>query len=100
MRLLFRGLLLAHCLLLAGLASPAIAGDLDNSWLRGSSSFPADPPSYRRWNGFYGGGQVGADFRGVDFRSAPGSAITNIMAQDAILQTLPLTQMPVLPSIR
>jgi outer membrane immunogenic protein len=93
MRLLVRGLLLA------GIASPAFAADIDNSWLRGSSSFPADPPTYRRWSGFYGGGQVGADFRGVDFRNSPNSPIANIVGQDAILQMLPVAQMPSLPSI-
>jgi outer membrane immunogenic protein len=93
MRLLFRGLLLA------GVASPAFAADIDNSWLRGSSSFPADSPPYQRWNGFYGGGQLSADFRGVNFHDSSGPAIGNIMSQDAILQMLPVTQMSNLPSI-
>ena len=56
--------------LLAGIASPALAADIDNSWLRGSSSFPADPPPFARWNGLYGGGQVGEDFHGFDFGRA------------------------------
>ena len=92
MRPLLRGLLLA------GVASPAFAGDIDNSWLRGSSSFPADPPPLQRWNGLYGGVQAGADFRAFDFRSATGNALANIMSQDSILNTLPVTSMPALPS--
>jgi outer membrane immunogenic protein len=92
MRLLVRGLLLA------GVASPAFAADIDNSWLRGSSSFPADPPPYQRWSGVYGGGQMSADFHGVDFRGAPGNALANIQAQDGILQLLPLSGLPALPS--
>jgi outer membrane immunogenic protein len=93
MRLLIRGLLLAS------VASPVFAADVDNSWLRGSSSFPADPPPFQRWNGFYGGGQLGADFRGVDFRGATGAMVGNVAGQDGNLTGIPLSgfnQLPVL----
>jgi outer membrane immunogenic protein len=93
MRLLVRGLLLA------GVASPAFAADIDNSWLRGSSSFPADPPPFQRWSGVYGGGQVGADFRGVDFRSVVGDSITNISGQDANFNGVPLNSFPHLSTV-
>src|SRR5215470_14525184 len=79
MRLLVRGLLLAWA------ASPALAGDIDNSWLRGSSSFPADPPNYRRWGGFYGGGQIGMDSHSVEFHDTGNAYITRLGTADAIL---------------
>jgi opacity protein-like surface antigen len=88
MRLLVRGLLLA------GVASPAFAADIDNSWLRGSSSFPADPPPFARWNGLYGGGQVGADFHGIDFRQVVGTSITTIQGLDANFSAIPLSSFP------
>ena len=99
MRLLVRGLWLARGLLLAGTAAPAIAADIDNSWLRGSSSFPADPPAYRRWGGAYGGGQVGADFYGTDFRGLTQSAIAIISKLDANFTGIPLSNFPQLTAI-
>jgi len=93
MRLLVRGLLLAS------VASPAFAADVDNSWLRGSSSFPADPPPFQRWNGVYGGGQVGADFDGIDFRNVVGSSITTIQGLDANFSGIPLSSFPRLTSM-
>src|ERR1700694_4424021 len=83
-------------LLFAAIAAPAIAGD--NSLLRGSTTDFPTPQPYARWSGLYGGGQMGADFHGVDFRNSPLPAIGTIMAQDAILATLPVTQLPQLPS--
>ena len=83
-------------LLLAAMTAPAIAGD--NSLLRGSTTDFPTPQPYARWSGLYGGGQMGADFHGIDFRNAPGTAIAGIMAQDSTLNTLPVTQMPLLPS--
>lgn len=85
MRLMVRGSLLARCLLLASAASPAFAGDIDNSWLRGSSSFPADPPTYRRWGGLYGGGQVGADIHSSQYTDNGNAMVSSLVAQDPIL---------------
>jgi outer membrane immunogenic protein len=82
-------------LLLAGVVAPAVAGD--NSWLRGSTTDFPTPHPYARWAGLYGGGQMGADFHGIDFRASTGAAIGNIMAQDAILARLPVTQLPQSP---
>ena len=63
------------CGLSIAIASPALAADYDNSWLRGSQVVgpPAPPPSrlYRNWSGVYGGVQVGEDFHGVDFVDFP-----------------------------
>jgi outer membrane immunogenic protein len=87
---------LVFCLFLVGVAAPAIAGD--NLLLRGSTTNFPTPQPYARWSGLYGGGQMGADFHGIDLRNAPLSAIGNIMSQDAILTTLPVTQLPQMPS--
>jgi len=93
MRLLVRGLVLAS------VASPAFAADIDSSWLRGSSSFPADPPPFQRWNGVYGGGQVGADFHGIDFRQVVGTSITTIQGLDGNFAGIPLSSFPQLSNM-
>jgi hypothetical protein len=85
------------------MACPALAADYDDSWLRGSQVIgpAAVPPPrlYRIWAGVYGGGQVGEDFRGVDFRGIPAPAIASAIDQDAILTDLKasLPGMPALP---
>jgi outer membrane immunogenic protein len=93
------------CGLSIAIASPALAADYDDSWLRGSQVVgpPAPPPSrlYRNWSGVYGGVQVGEDFRGVDFRNVPASPISSAIQQDAILSALSasLPGMPSLPQL-
>jgi len=91
--------LLVCGLLLAGVASPAFAGDIDNSWLRGSSSFPTDPPPFQRWNGLYGGGQVGADFHGTSFNNDGNSTISSIKATDSLFAAVPMASLPGLTSL-
>jgi outer membrane immunogenic protein len=88
MRLLVGGLLAACAL------SPALAGDLDVSWLRGSAAPVADPPTYARWSGFYVGGEAGRDFHGVDFRNVVGDYISTIVGMDANLSGIPLSNFP------
>ena len=94
------------CGLLIATACPALAADYDDSWLRGSQvigTAPVPPPRlYRIWAGVYGGGQVGEDFHGVDFRSVPAPAIASAIQQDAILTGLgaALPGMPALPSLQ
>jgi outer membrane immunogenic protein len=90
--------LVCGLVLLATATSPVFAGDFGDLLLRGSAQPAADPPNYPRWGGAYGGGQVGVDFRGVDFRDASGASIANIMGQDAALSQLPVTQLPQLPA--
>jgi len=91
------------CGLLRATACPALAADYDDSWLRGSQVIgpvAAPPPRlYRIWAGVYGGGQVGEDFHGVDFRSIPAPALASAIEQDAILTDLKasLPGMPALP---
>jgi outer membrane immunogenic protein len=91
------------CGLLTVMACPALAADYDDSWLRGSQvmgTVPTAPPRlYRIWAGVYGGVQVGEDFHGVDFRSAPANPLAGVIVQDAILNPLAasLPGMPTLP---
>ncbi len=47
------------CLALLCLADAAVAADLDESFIRGSDVYQPQAPTYRKWEGFYGGGQVG-----------------------------------------
>jgi outer membrane immunogenic protein len=92
------------CGLLIAMAGPALAGDYDDSWLRGSQvigpAVAAPPRLYRIWAGAYGGGQVGEDFHGVDFRTVASNAVASAAAQDSILNSLgnALPGMPALPS--
>ena len=90
MRLLVGGLLAACAL------SPALAGDLDLSWLRGSAAPVADPPNYAaRWSsGFYAGGHAGMDFHGLDFRNVVGDYISTIAGMDANFTGIPLSNFP------
>jgi outer membrane immunogenic protein len=93
------------CGLSIAIASPALAADYDDSWLRGSQVVgpPAPPPSrlYRNWSGVYGGVQVGEDFRGIDFRDVPANPLASAISQDAILNLLSgaLPGMPSLPQV-
>jgi opacity protein-like surface antigen len=83
-------------LLLAGVAAPALAGDFDNSLLlRGSSSDVPLPHPYARWSGIYGGGQVGADFHGVDFNNDGNATITQFKSGDPVLGAVAVN--PLLP---
>jgi outer membrane immunogenic protein len=93
MRFLFCGLLLAAA------ASPALAGDFDNSWLRGSSEPAADPPNYARWSGFYGGGQASADFHGASFANDGNAALSTIKGSDAIVAAVPMQSLSALDSL-
>jgi len=89
--------LLVCGLLLAGVASPALAGDLDLAWLRGSAQPVADPPNYARWSGFYGGGQAGADFHGADLSKSVLPLLADIQNQDGQLTQIPVQSMAKLP---
>jgi opacity protein-like surface antigen len=82
-------------LLLAGVAAPAFAGDIDNSLLRGSTTDFPMPHPYVRWSGFYGGGQVSADFHGVGFNNDGNSTITQFKSGDPVLAAVALN--PLLP---
>jgi outer membrane immunogenic protein len=91
--------LLVGGLLILAVASPAVAGDLGDSWLRGSTSFPADPPPYQRWNGLYGGGVASEDFHGIDFRSIVGNSLASIASMDGNFNFIPLRSFPQLAAV-
>jgi len=63
----------AVTLVLVGSVSQAEAQAFDTPTLRGSSPFIPAPAKYSRWDGLYGGGQVGWAFANMDFRDAFGS---------------------------
>jgi len=93
------------CGLSIAIASPALAADYDDSWLRGSQvvgpAVAAPSRLYRNWSGVYGGVQVGEDFHGVDFRDVPANPLASAISQDAILNSLSaaLPGMPRLPQV-
>ena len=68
-------------LVLLGLASPAVAADLDLDVLRGAETvapptLTVGPATFTRWSGFYVGGQIGYSDANADFSNAtqPGLA--------------------------
>lgn len=73
----------------------ARAGDFDV--LRGAQ--PVGYASYTRWSGFYGGGLIGEEFDGADFRKVGGSEITTISGLSAGFDGIPLTNFPRLTSL-
>jgi outer membrane immunogenic protein len=78
-------------LLLAGVAAPAFAGD----FLRGSTTDVPLPRPYARWSGFYGGGQVGADFHNTGFTNDGNSTIAQFKSTDPVLSAVAVN--PMLP---
>lgn len=77
-------------LALLALPTSALAGDFDI--LRGT--VPAT-----NWSGFYAGGQIGADYDGVDFSSLAGPDLTKISTFSSIFDGIPLTSFPRLGSL-
>jgi outer membrane immunogenic protein len=73
----------------------ARAGDFDV--LRGAQ--PVGYASYTRWSGFYGGGLIGEEFEGADFRNVGASEITTIAGLSAGFDGIPLTHFPHLTSL-
>jgi opacity protein-like surface antigen len=73
----------------------ARAGDFDV--LRGAQ--PVGYASYTRWSGFYGGGLIGQEFDGADFRNVGASEITTISGLDAGFNGIPLSSFPRLSSL-
>jgi outer membrane immunogenic protein len=64
-----------------GLVTNALAADLDDSVIRGSSGYQPGVPLYYRWNGAYAGGQVGYSTGQFDFSSATGPQTQLILGQ-------------------
>ena len=74
----------ACALLLAAAAGPANAGDLGNSWLRGSLA-QASAPGYVPWDGLVMGATVGGTSMSSDFGNAGSSQIAYIL-RDSLLE--------------
>lgn len=72
-------------LALLALPTSALAGGFDI--LRGT--VPA-----ANWSGFYAGGQVGADYDGVDFSSLAGPDLAKISTLSSVFQNIPLGSFP------
>ncbi len=68
-----------RCLVLAlafiGTIAGAFAADYDRPVLREASRFVPGTPAYPRWEGFYGGGQLGYGIAHIDFSQATKSLI-------------------------
>jgi opacity protein-like surface antigen len=60
---------------LLGPVTGACAGDFDWPVLRGSSRYPVVSPAYARWQGFYGGGQMGYGNAHANFAQATQSLV-------------------------
>jgi opacity protein-like surface antigen len=73
----------------------ARAGDFDV--LRGAQ--PVGYASYTNWSGFYGGGLIGEEFDGADFRNVGAAEITTIAGLDAGFDGIPIASFPRLSSL-
>jgi outer membrane immunogenic protein len=72
-----------------GLTANALAADLDDGVLRGSSGYQPGVPVYYRWNGAYAGGQVGYSDGRFDFSGATGPQTQLLLNQNSF--TNPIT---------
>jgi opacity protein-like surface antigen len=85
-----RRLLVAFAL--TGLVSDAFAGEFEMPTLRGASSdyapspYLAAAPTYTRWSGFYGGGQISGSIAGIDFGTSVRSLV-DFAVRNSILQS-------------
>src|SRR4051812_22068339 len=67
---------------LTSLVCDALAGEFEMPVLRGSSSdfqpspYVPAPPTYRRWSGFYAGGQFSGSIAGMDFGTSARSLVS------------------------
>ncbi len=71
---------------LLGLASPAIAADLDADVLRGPeimapAPLTVGPATFTRWSGFYAGGQIGYSNGNADFGNSTQSGVAYALRQ-------------------
>src|ERR1700691_1983609 len=73
-----------------GLVTNALAADLDDGVIRGSSGYQSAVPIYYRWNGAYAGGQVGYTGGQFDFANATAPQ-TLLILGEALTFTNPIT---------
>ena len=73
-----------------GLVTNALAADLDDGVIRGSSGYQPGVPVYYRWNGAYAGGQIGYTTGQFNFTNATDPQVLLITGQ-ALTFTNPIT---------
>jgi opacity protein-like surface antigen len=70
------------CLALLCLVDVAVAADLDDMVIRGSDNWLPEVPTYVRWDGLYGGGQIGYTSANTDLTNS-GPAVNALAASGA-----------------
>ena len=88
-------------LVLLGLASPAVAADLDVDVLRGpeiagASALPVGPATFTRWSGFYAGGQFGLSNANADFSNSTQALVAYTLRDTTLENQQAPSQWPVL----
>ncbi len=88
-------------LVLLGLASPAVAADLDVDVLRGAETvvpptLTVGPATFTRWSGFYVGGQIGYSDGNADFSKAPQPGLAYVLRQTTLENEFGVSQWQVL----
>lgn len=88
-------------LVLLGLASPAVAADLDLDVLRGAETvapptLTVGPATFTRWSGFYVGGQIGYSDGNADFSNATQPGLAYALRQTTLENEFGVSQWQVL----
>jgi len=80
------------CLALLCLVDVAVAADLDDMVIRGSDNWLPESPTYARWDGLYGGGQIGYTSANTDLtNSSPAVNALAVSAASALATGVPAT---------
>jgi outer membrane immunogenic protein len=82
-------------LALLGIVSEASAADLGDV-IRGSTPYEPGVPTYFRWEGVYGGGQVGYSSAGLDFSNTNASQIASILRVSTLEANDHISEWPIL----
>jgi opacity protein-like surface antigen len=83
---------------LLGFAPHAEAQIFDTPTLRGTTPFIPAAPKYRRWDGFYAGGQVGYSAISANFNSGVSDLVANILRNTTVQNEFAPSQWVNLPS--
>jgi opacity protein-like surface antigen len=83
---------------LLGFAPHAEAQIFDTPTLRGTTPFIPAAPNYRRWDGFYAGGQVGWSAISANFSSGVSDLVANILRNTIVENEFAPSQWVNLPS--
>jgi opacity protein-like surface antigen len=87
-------------LALTGFASGAFAGEYElpeMPILRGSTPYVPAPPTYRRWEGFYGGGQLSLGTGNFDYAGSTSSLVSYILRNSTAEDVLHASEWTTLP---